>query len=67
MLFVADARSVKYLNKYSNILLLDYTYKTNKFDILLLNILGINYYGNSFTIILCFLDQKITKNYIKAV
>ena len=56
MLFITDTRSVKYLNKYPNILLLDYTYKTNKFNILLLNILSVNYYSNSFTITLCFLD-----------
>jgi hypothetical protein len=56
MLFVADTRLVKYLNKYSNVLLLDCTYKTNKFDMLLLNILGVNYHSNLFTIALCFLD-----------
>jgi hypothetical protein len=67
MLFITDTRSVKYLNKHPNVLLLDYTYKTNKFDILLLNILSINYYNNSFTIALCFLDHKITKNYKEAV
>jgi hypothetical protein len=67
MLFVTDARSVEYLNKHPNILLLDCTYKTNKFDIPLLNILGVDHHGNSFTIALCFLDQEITENYIKAV
>jgi hypothetical protein len=56
MLFVTDIRSVEYLNKYSNVLLLDYTYKTNKFNMLLLNIFGVNYYSNSFIITLCFLD-----------
>jgi hypothetical protein len=67
MLFIIDARSVEYLNKHSNVLLLDCTYKTNKFDMLLLDILGIDYYGNSFTIALCFLDHKVTKNYKEAV
>jgi hypothetical protein len=67
MLFVADARSVEYLNKYSDVLLLDCTYKTNKFDMLLLDILGVDHHGNSFTIALCFLDQEITENYMKAV
>jgi hypothetical protein len=56
MLFVTDARSVEYLNKYLNVLLLDCTYKTNKFDMLLLNILSVNHHSNSFTITLCFLD-----------
>jgi hypothetical protein len=56
MLFIIDTRSVKYLNKHPNILLLDYMYKTNKFNMLLFNILSVDYYSNSFTIVLCFLD-----------
>jgi hypothetical protein len=67
MLFVADARSVEYLNKHPDVLLLDCTYKTNKFDMPLLDILGVDHHGNSFTIALCFLDQEITENYMKAV
>jgi hypothetical protein len=67
MLFAANARSVEYLNKHSDVLLLNYTYKTNKFDMLLLNILSVDYYSNSFIISLCFLDQEITENYIKTV
>ena len=67
MLFITNTRSVKYLNKYSDVLFLDCTYKTNKFDILLLDILSVDYHSNSFTIALCFLDQEITENYIKAV
>jgi hypothetical protein len=56
MLFVTDARSVEYLNKHPDVLLLDYTYKTNKFDMLLLDILSVDHHSNSFTIALCFLD-----------
>jgi hypothetical protein len=67
MLFVADARLVEYLNKHPDVLLLDCTYKTNKFNMSLLNILGVDYHGNSFIIALCFLDQEITKNYTKTV
>ena len=67
MLFVADTRSVTYLNQHSDVLLLDYIYKTNKFDMPLLYILGVDHYSNSFTVALRFLDQKVTKNYIKAV
>ena len=54
MLFIADARSVEYLNKHPDVLLLDCTYKTNKFDMPLLNILGVDHHGSSFTIALCF-------------
>jgi hypothetical protein len=48
MLFIIDTRSVKYLNKHPNILLLDYMYKTNKFNMLLFNILSVDYYSNLF-------------------
>jgi histone-lysine N-methyltransferase SETD2 len=67
MLFITDTRSVEYLNKHPDVLLLDYTYKTNKFDMPLLNILDINHHGNSFNIALCFLDQEVTENYKEAV
>jgi hypothetical protein len=56
MLFVADIRSVSYLNQHPNILLLDCTYKTNKFDMPLLNILGVDNMGYSFSVGFCFLD-----------
>jgi hypothetical protein len=56
MLFVADIRSVSYLNQHSNILLLDCTYKTNKFDMPFLNILGVSNIGYSFSVGFCFLD-----------
>jgi hypothetical protein len=67
MLFVADIRSVSYLNQRSNILLLDCTYKTNKFDMLFLNILGVDNMGYSFSVGFCFLDQEVEENYDKAI
>jgi hypothetical protein len=54
MLFVTDTRSVEYLNKHLNVLLLNCTYKTNKFNILLLNILSVNHYNHSFYYCLVF-------------
>jgi hypothetical protein len=67
ILFIADLRSVSYLNQYPDILLLDYIYKTNKFDMPLLNILGVNNIGNSFSVSFCFLNQKVKENYDKAI
>ena len=67
MLFIADVRSVAYLNRHPDILLLDCTYKTNKFDMPLLHVLGIDHHGNSFTIALSFLDQEVAENYAEAV
>jgi hypothetical protein len=56
MLFVVNIQSVSYLNQHLNILLLDCTYKTNKFDILLFNILGVNNIKYSFFVGFCFLN-----------
>jgi hypothetical protein len=67
MLFVADMRSIEYLNKHPDILLLDCTYKTNKFDMPLLDILGVDHHGSSFTIALCWLDQETEENYDEAI
>jgi hypothetical protein len=64
---VADIRSVEYLNNHPDILLLDCTYKTNKFDMPLLYVIGVDHYSNSFTVALCWLDQEVTENYNKAV
>ena len=67
MLFLADMRSVEYLNQHPNILLLDYTYKTNKFDILLLDILGVDNRNYEFSIGFCFLDSEVEDNYKEAI
>ena len=56
MLFIVDIRLVEYLNQYLDIILLDYTYKTNLFEMPVLYSLGIDNLGNSFTIALCFLN-----------
>ena len=67
MVFVADIRSAVYLNQYLYIILLDCIYKTNKFGMPLLHVLGVDHYGQSFTIALCFLDQEVAENYTEAV
>jgi hypothetical protein len=67
MLFIADIRNVSYLNQHFNILLLDYTYKTNKFDMLFLNILSVNNIKYLFFVSFCFFDQEVKENYNKAI
>src|SRR6266536_3602496 len=67
MLFVADTRSVEYLDKHPDVLLLDCTYQTNKFDMPLLNIIAVNYYRNTFTVGFCLLDVEAKANYDKAI
>jgi hypothetical protein len=56
MLFVADIQNVSYLNQHFNILFLDCTYKTNKFDMPFLNILSVDNIGYLFFVGFCFLD-----------
>ena len=60
-------RSVQYLNKYPDILLLDCTYKTNKFDMPLLHAISVDHHGQTFTVALCFLDQEVEDNYVIAI
>ena len=67
ILFVADNRSVEYLNQHPDVLLRDCTYKTNKFDMPLLNIISYDHHGNTFTVALCFLDTEAEENYDKAI
>ena len=66
-LFLVDIQSIEYLNQYPNILLLDCTYKTNKFDIPLVDVLRVNNIGRSFLVAFVFLNSKVKDNYLKVV
>lgn len=66
-IFIADQRSVDYLNANPDIILLDCTYKTNKFDMPLLHILGVDNMGQSFSVGFCFLDTEKEDSYDKAM
>lgn len=66
-LFVADQRSIRYLSKHFDMLLLDCTYKSNKFDMPLLDIIGVDSMGCTFSVAFCFLDSEIEENYSKAI
>ena len=67
MLFVADKRSIEYLNQHPDILLLDSTYKTNKFGMPLLDILGVDNMNCSFSVGFCFMDQETQEAYNEAI
>jgi hypothetical protein len=56
-------KSVKYLNKNPYIILLDCTYKTNKFGIFMLNILGVDSLDQGFIVKVAFLNAKTKKDY----
>jgi len=66
-LFFAIIKSIKYFNKNAEIVLLNYTYKTNKFSIPLLHIISVNSLNQTFTIALYFLDQETSEFYNKAI
>ncbi|KAI0998608.1 hypothetical protein K3495_g9588 [Podosphaera aphanis] len=65
--FVADTRSIELLNESPDALLMDCTYKTNKFGMPPLDILGVDNLNSSFTIGYCYPDWENEQNYDKAV
>lgn len=67
MLFIATTESVQYLRCYPDVLIMDCTYKTNKLDMPLLYMLGVDNLGHSFTIAICFVGKEVEDNYAKAV
>jgi len=52
-LFFAHPKSIELFNRYPHVLLLDCTYKTNKFKLLLLNIVGITCLNTTFHVAFC--------------
>jgi hypothetical protein len=59
--------SLGYLRAYPELLLLDYTYKTNKYGIPLLDMIGIDAAQRSFCIAFVFLSGEIEEDYIWAL
>lgn len=57
-LFFAPELSIKYLKQYNNVILMDSTYKTNRFGLPLLNVVGVNSNYRTFTIGLAFMTNE---------
>jgi hypothetical protein len=57
-LFIACPELIQYLQSHYNILLIDNTYKTNRFDLPLIDIIGIDYNNKSFFAAFAFLPDK---------
>jgi hypothetical protein len=55
--------SLVYLRAYPEVLLLDYIYKTNKYGMLLLDIIGVDVTGRSFYIAFAFLSGETEEDY----
>ena len=66
-LFFAYLESLKYFQKNPNILLLNYTYKTNKFKMPFLYIVGVTNTGHNFKLAYCFLPDKTKGDYNFAI
>jgi len=62
-LFFAYLELIKFLQKNPNILLLNYTYKTNKFKMPFLHIVGVSNTGHNFKLAYYFLPSKIEADY----
>ena len=62
-LFFIHLKSFKYFQKNPNILLLNCTYKTNKFKMLFLHAVGVNNTRQNFKFAYYFLPGKIEGNY----
>ena len=63
-LFFAHPKSVELLLKYSDVLLLDCTYRTNKFKMPLLNIVGTTCLDTNFHAAFCFLSKEEEGDYV---
>ena len=66
-LFFAHPESLKYLQKDPNVLLLNCTYKTNKFKMPFLHAVGINNSGQNFKLAYCFLPGETEDDYNFAI
>jgi MULE transposase-like protein len=60
-------RPVRYLNENPDIIILDCTYKTNKFGMPMLDILGVDGLNQGFTVGVCFMDKESGFDYLWAI
>lgn len=62
-LFIAPRSSIKLFSRFPMVLFMDYTYKTNKFDMPLFNITGITSFKKSFQVAAIFLTGETQAHY----
>jgi hypothetical protein len=65
--FFIHPDSLLYLRAYPEVLLLDCTYKTNKYSMPLLDMIGIDAIGRSFCIAFIFLSDESEEDYMWAL
>lgn len=66
-IFFAHVNSLAYLQAYPDLLILDCTYKTNKYGMPLLNIIGVDACQHSFCIAFAFLSGETEPDYLWAL
>lgn len=66
-LFFAHPQSLTLAKRFPTTFIIDCTYKTNKFRMPLLHIIGINSSNKSFSIALCFMPSEKKANYVWAL
>lgn len=63
----AHPESIKYANLYNRVFVLDCTYKTNRYGMPLLHIIGVSSSNSTFSIALCFMQNEQEESYIWAL
>jgi hypothetical protein len=59
----AHPKSIEYANQYNRVFLLDCTYKTNRYKMPLLHIIGLSPSNSSFSIAFCFMQNEQEESY----
>ncbi|XP_077215582.1 protein FAR1-RELATED SEQUENCE 5-like [Tasmannia lanceolata] len=63
-LFFAHPRSIILSKRYSNVFMMDYTYKTNKYKMPLFDVVGMTSFSSSFYSCFAFLPKEKTEDYV---
>ncbi|GAO51032.1 hypothetical protein G7K_5144-t1 [Saitoella complicata NRRL Y-17804] len=66
-LIFTHPQSVSFTKRFRNVFVMDCTYKTNKFEMPLLHIVGMTCCNTSFTSALCFLSRETREDYLWAM
>ncbi|XP_077252535.1 protein FAR1-RELATED SEQUENCE 5-like [Tasmannia lanceolata] len=66
-LFFAHPKSIALSRSYSNVFVMDCTYKTNKYKMPLLDVVGVTSFNSSFYSCFAFLQKDETENYVWAL
>jgi alpha-glucosidase len=59
----ASPQSIRYANQYNRVFVLDYIYKTNRYGMPLLHIIGVSPSNTTFSIALCFMENEQEESY----